>query len=611
MKNFTNILRLLAFLVIGTSATAVWGQPLNNDCPGALGMTMNPNGSCAATTAVVTTGATISAPVIVSGAFCANTSGTDDVWYTFSTNVGQTGTILTVSNIVATLGTVTSIGYAVYSGPCTGLTQLVCIASGITTTSTISGLTASTTYFLRTWAGGGSNSATFTLCLQESPSVPPNCATGLMPASGTAPLLCPNPTTSPSTVVFTWTAPGSGPAPTGYKFYLAITPAPPALLGTVPSTTASIFNLLPSTSYNWYVVPTNGADAVGCNTPLTFTTDVEPACVVNNTCATATMVGMVGNDGTVNSTTTGASTSRVAEACAGFTGIADDDVWFSFTTDGDGGDVTVAVTAAATALDPVIIVYSGTCGALVNIGCADLTISGVSPANDETAIVTGLAPSTTYYVRVYGYGQFNNTTPTSGAFTLTTSGTGVAGALPLELKSFTGQVQASKNLLNWETLTEKNVKSHLVERSIDGARWSEVGTVAGKGDSQVSVKYSLEDRAPLAKAYYRLRSVDFDGKENLSGSIVLTRKGESFGITSVYPSPTTSNVTVQFNSTSEEKVTVRVLDMTGRLVMEQYTEAVKDINELPIILTGLQAGVYSVTVSNSTDVSAPVRFVKH
>jgi len=55
---------------------------------------------------------------------------------------------------------------------------------------------------------------------------------------------------------------------------------------------------------------------------------------------------------------------------------------------------------------------------------------------------------------------------------------------------------------------------------------------------------------------------------------------------------------------------VRVLDMTGRLVMEQYTEAMQDINELPIVLTGLQAGVYSVTVSNSTGISAPVRFVK-
>ena len=52
------------------------------------------------------------------------------------------------------------------------------------------------------------------------------------------------------------------------------------------------------------------------------------------------------------------------------------------------------------------------------------------------------------------------------------------------------------------------------------------------------------------------------------------------------------------------------MDITGRIVIQQVTEAVKDINELPVTLTNLQAGVYTVTVSNSTGASTPVRFVK-
>jgi hypothetical protein len=442
------------------------------------------------------------------------------------------------------------------------------------------------------------------------PATPPSCATALTPASGTATLLCPSATIAPSSAAFSWTAPASGPVPTGYKFYLAAAPATPALLGSVASPGVSVNNLLPNTTYNWYVVPTingGGVDAVGCAVPLTFTTGAEPSCVVNNSCATATIIGTSGNVGTVNSTTTGASISQIGEVCASFTGNPDDDVWFRFTTDGDGGDVAVALTGAATTLDAVMHVYSGTCGTLVNIGCADATASGLA----ETATLTGLAANTTYYVRVYGYGSFSATTPTSGAFTLTTSGTGVAGTIiPIELQSFTGEVQGSVNLLNWETATEINVKSHIVERSVDGQRWTQVGAVTAKGNSLKSVKYTLEDRNPLVRAYYRLRSVDFDGKENVSSTIALTRKGKNFGITSVYPSPSVSNVIVQFNATSEEKVTVRIMDMTGRLVMQQVTDVVKDINELPITLTGFQSGVYSVTVSNSTGVSAPVRFVK-
>jgi hypothetical protein len=441
------------------------------------------------------------------------------------------------------------------------------------------------------------------------PATPPNCATALTPASGTVTLICPSATTSPSSVTFSWTAPASGPVPTGYKFYLAIAPAAPALLGSIASLGATVNNLLPNTTYNWYVIPTiNGGavEGVGCAVPLTFTTGAEPPCVANNSCATATIIGAGGSAGTVNSTTTGASISQSGEVCATFTGNPDDDVWFRFTTDGDGGDVAVALTGAAAALDAVMHVYSGTCGALVNILCADATGAGAA----ETATLTGLAANTTYYVRVYGYGAFNATTPTSGAFTLTTSGTGVTVTVPIELQSFTGEVQGSVNLLNWETASEINVKSHIVERSVDGQRWTQVGAVTAKGNSLKSVKYALEDRNPLVKAYYRLRSVDFDGKENLSNSIALIRKGKNFGITNIYPSPTFSNVIVQFSATSEEKVTVRIMDMTGRLVMQQVTAVVKDINELPITLTDFPSGVYSVTVSNSTGVSAPVRFVK-
>jgi hypothetical protein len=187
---------------------------------------------------------------------------------------------------------------------------------------------------------------------------------------------------------------------------------------------------------------------------------------------------------------------------------------------------------------------------------------------------------------------------------------GIATALPLELASFTGKTEIRSNMLLWETLTEKNVQWHIVERSVDGIKWMEVGKKAGKMDSQVAVKYELEDRAPLAKAYYRLRSVDVDGAENLSSTIILTRKGEHFGITAAFPSPTKDQVTVQFASLTEENVTIRVTDFTGRLVLEQEFAAENGINEVPVQLANLQAGVYLVSISNATSTAEPMRIVK-
>ncbi len=199
-------------------------------------------------------------------------------------------------------------------------------------------------------------------------------------------------------------------------------------------------------------------------------------------------------------------------------------------------------------------------------------------------------------------------TYTAGTVTIYVCPTGQA--LPLELKSFTGKTESTSNTLLWETLTEKNVQSHIVERSVDGIKWMEVGKTAGQMDSQSPVKYELEDRAPLAKAYYRLRSVDYDGAENFSNTIVLTRKGEHFGIAAAFPSPTKDQVTVQFTSLTEENVTIRVMDISGRLVLVQEYAADNGINEAILQLDGLQAGVYLVRISNATSTAEPMRIVK-
>ena len=187
---------------------------------------------------------------------------------------------------------------------------------------------------------------------------------------------------------------------------------------------------------------------------------------------------------------------------------------------------------------------------------------------------------------------------------------GTASALPLELSSFTGKTLTTSNMLQWETLTEKNVQSHIVERSIDGIKWTEVGRKAGQLDSQSPLKYQLEDRTPPAKAYYRLRSVDFDGQENLSNTIVLTRKGDQFGITAAFPSPAKDKITVQFASTEETSVHLKVTDLSGRTVLEQEFAAANGINEVPVDLAGLQAGLYLVSILNETATTAPVRIVK-
>ncbi|MBX2889918.1 MAG: T9SS type A sorting domain-containing protein [Saprospiraceae bacterium] len=183
-------------------------------------------------------------------------------------------------------------------------------------------------------------------------------------------------------------------------------------------------------------------------------------------------------------------------------------------------------------------------------------------------------------------------------------------ALPLQLKSFGGKVESTYNLLEWITLTEQNVQWHIVERSLNGSTWVEVGRKPGQANSTEPLHYFLEDRLPPAKAYYRLRSMDFDGTVSMSQVILLTRRSEVFGITSAFPSPMSDGLTVQFNTQHEEDTVVRLTDIVGRVVLEQPFFSGKGINTVHLSVRNLPAGVFLVTVANDTAVSAPVRVVK-
>lgn len=182
--------------------------------------------------------------------------------------------------------------------------------------------------------------------------------------------------------------------------------------------------------------------------------------------------------------------------------------------------------------------------------------------------------------------------------------------LPIQLQSFSGTTEDQYNLLEWTTLAEKNVQWHLVERSANGASWSEIGRRSGQANSNSPLHYTFEDHQPMAQAYYRLRSVDFDGTASVSQVILLTRRATQFGITGAFPSPTTGQLTVQFAAVNEEEVTIRLTDFVGRMVLEQAAVAAKGVNNAQLLLHNLPAGVYNVTVANGETVSEPVRVVK-
>lgn len=213
--------------------------------------------------------------------------------------------------------------------------------------------------------------------------------------------------------------------------------------------------------------------------------------------------------------------------------------------------------------------------------------------------------STTFSYTVTTAGTYNyqcnpHAPDMAGSFT-------AVAAMPLELRSFSGKTTVSSNWLNWETVTEKDVQAHIVERSADGQQWSEVGRRTGSLHSTVAIRYELEDARPFGQTYYRLRSIDVDGKMAFSKVILL---GDRLSITNVYPNPAVDQVTVQFTALVEEDVRLSVVDLNGRLVWYQPVETKPGLNTTVVPLRQLPAGSYDLLLSDSRKVMASLRVVK-
>ena len=109
-------------------------------------------------------------------------------------------------------------------------------------------------------------------------------------------------------------------------------------------------------------------------------------------------------------------------------------------------------------------------------------------------------------------------------------------AAPISLVGFWADAHEKGNTVNWETSSEENVLWHVIERSPNGfGDWQEVGKLVSETAARHGAFYELVDNEPFNNTYYRLRTVDNDGSEQLSEVVSVKRERPEFDITKVYP----------------------------------------------------------------------------
>ncbi len=171
--------------------------------------------------------------------------------------------------------------------------------------------------------------------------------------------------------------------------------------------------------------------------------------------------------------------------------------------------------------------------------------------------------------------------------------------LPVTLTNLRGERKNDINLLSWTTLTEQNNAGFQVERSADGTNFSSLGFVSSKangGNSTSTINYVFTDsRALNSNNYYRLKQVDKDGKATYSNVVLVKgQRVKNLELTAVYPNPAISKINIVIAAPANDRVTVMVTDLSGKLVKQQAMQVIAGDNNVQIDVQNLANGTYII-----------------
>lgn len=198
-----------------------------------------------------------------------------------------------------------------------------------------------------------------------------------------------------------------------------------------------------------------------------------------------------------------------------------------------------------------------------------------------------------------GFGGFGANLSGSPGVSGTTGSPCIDGMLPVELISFEGKIAQDKVALQWSTATEINNDRFIVEHSVNGVEFLNIGQVRGSGTTSDQKDYEFMHRRPeKGLNYYRLKQIDFDGTFEYSEVISVSINDERPGIT-FQPNPISSGSTLLLRLTSIQNGRLNIYNPLGAKVLERAISGEDTTLELP--LPELPAGLYALEIITERD----------
>jgi hypothetical protein len=184
--------------------------------------------------------------------------------------------------------------------------------------------------------------------------------------------------------------------------------------------------------------------------------------------------------------------------------------------------------------------------------------------------------------------------------------------LSIKLTYFKGTQIDKKHLLSWQVVCTSDEAKFELQRSTNGTNYTPINAfTASKVRCGSAFDFTDINPAP-GNNYYRLKTIDVDGKFYYSNVVVLTQKTAHFDLVTLNPNVVRSQTAIlKINTPVKEIVTIVLSDFSGRFIQNQPVTLQAGSNQIPVQAIGLPAGIYNVTIFSNNDKPISLKLIKH
>jgi len=159
-------------------------------------------------------------------------------------------------------------------------------------------------------------------------------------------------------------------------------------------------------------------------------------------------------------------------------------------------------------------------------------------------------------------------------------------ALPVQLVYFKAFKRHQGAICKWEISSYYKTKYFVVEKSLDGIYWEDVGKIPLENKESSSNTYSISDDSPFSGiSYYKLSEVDIN--DNITPYSISMLEMESSNNLKIYPNPSHGELNIEVTAESEAS-TFELSDVHGKLRYKiQLSSGVHTLEKIVI-----ESGIY-------------------